>query len=184
MKALTELQSDALEWRASQTPGTFELVSGTDLFATLAWADPDTLARVETAEGHWTLKRVGVFTRHVTIREEGSHTDIAEFRPHAFGRGRLIFKDGAEFRWSYLPHDEGRAFFDASDRMMVRLQTLPHPVGHEPEPGQLLGRVTLAASPGARSREALLAALEWTIHLLAVHDAALDEDALVGTGLP
>ena len=184
MRALTELSSDVLEWRASEIPGGFDLTAKGEVFATLAWADAETLARVETAEGHWTLKRVGTFAQHVTIREEGSSLDLAEFRPHAFGRGKLAFKDGAEFHWTHLPHDQGTAFIDASDRTVVQLQALPELVVHPPEAGLVLGRVILRGITGPRSRYALLAALGWTLHLLAVHDGHLEEEVLLGAGLP
>ncbi|GLH69037.1 hypothetical protein GETHPA_05700 [Geothrix rubra] len=184
MRALTEFQGDVLEWRASGTPGGFDLTAGGEVYATLAWSDPETLARVETAEGRWTLKRVGTFAQHVTLREAGAEVDLAEFRPHAFGRGKLAFKDGAEFHWTHLPHEQGTAFIDVSDRTVVQLQTLPELVVHPPEAGLVMGRVILRGTTGARSRYALLAALGWTLHLLAVHDAHLEEEVLLGAGLP
>lgn len=184
MRALTELRSDVLEWRASGTPGTFDLTAGGEVYATLAWSDPETLAGVETAEGRWTLKRVGTFTHHITLREEGMPLDLGEFRPHAFGRGKLVFKDGAEFHWTHLPHDQGTAFIDVSDRTVVQLQTLPELVVHPPEAGLVMGRVILRGTTGARTRYALLAAVGWTLHLLAIHDAHLEEEVLLGAGLP
>lgn len=184
MRALAELQNDVLEWRASETPGGFELTAGGEVFATLVWSDEETLARVETAEGHWTLKRVGNFAQRITLREEGSHIDLAEFKPHAFGRGKLAFKDGAEFHWTHLPHEQGRAFIDVSDRTVVQLQTLPELVVHPPEAGLVLGRVILRGTTGARNRYSLLAALGWTLHLLAIHDGHLEEEVLLGAGLP
>ncbi len=184
MRALAELQNDVLEWRASETPGGFDLTAGGEVFATLAWSDAETLATVETAEGHWTLKRVGNFAQHITLREEGSHTDLAEFKPHAFGRGRLTFKDGAEFRWTHLPHEQGTAFIDASDRTVVQLQTLPELVVHTPPAGLVLGRMILRGTPGARNRCSILAVLGWTLHLLSLHDAHLEEEVLLGAGLP
>lgn len=184
MRALAELQSDVLEWRASETPGGFDLTGRGEIFATLVWSDVDTLARVETAEGHWTLKRVGNFAQHITLREEGSALDLAEFKPHAFGRGRLTFKDGAEFRWIHLPHEQGTAFIDASDRTVVQLQTLPELTVHLPDPGLVMGRVILRGLSGPRNRYASLAALGWTLHLLSIHDARQEEEALLGAGLP
>lgn len=159
-------------------------MAGGEAFATLAWSDSETLARVETAEGHWTLKRVGTFVHHLTLREEGSTLDVAEFRPHAFGRGKLTFKDGAEFHWTHLPHEQGAAFIDASDRTVVQLQPLPELVVHPPEAGLVLGRVILRGTAGARSRYALLAAVGWTLHLLTLHDAHAEEEVLLGAGLP
>jgi len=184
MRALTELSSDVLEWRATETPGGFDLCAGGEVFATLAWSDPETLARVETAEGRWTLKRVGTFTRHLSLREEGSSIDLAEFRPHPFGRGKLSFKDGVEFHWTHLPHEQGTAFIDVSDRTVVQLQALPDLVVHPPKAGLVMGRVILRGAPASWRRYALLAALGWTLHLLAVHDANLEENVLLGAGLP
>lgn len=184
MRTLAELQSDVLEWRASETPGGFDLIGRGEVFASLVWSDADTLARVETAEGHWTLKRVGNFAQRITLREEGSAFDFAEFKPHAFGRGRLTFKDGAAFRWTHLSHEQGMAFIDASDRIVVQLQALPELPVHPPDPGLVMGRVILRGFPGSRHRCAFLAAMGWMLHLLALHDAHQEEEALLGAGLP
>jgi hypothetical protein len=184
MRALSELQSDVLEWRASETPGGFDLTAGGEVYATLAWSDPETTASVETAEGHWTLKRVGAFAQHLSLREAGATVDFAEFRPHAFGRGKLAFSDGAEFHLTHLPHEQGTAFVDVSDRTVVQFQTLPELVVRSPEAGLVMGRVILRGTPGARSRYALLAALGWTLHLLALHDGHFEEEGLLGAGLP
>lgn len=184
MRTLTELSSDVLEWRATGTPGGFDLSAEGDVFATLAWSDPETLARIETAEGRWTLKRVGTFVQHITLREEGSSVDLAEYRPHPFGRGRLSFKDGAEFHWTHLSHNQGTAFTDHTDRTVVQLQALPDLVVHPPQAGLVMGRVILGGTPGSRRRYAILAALGWTLHLLAVHDAKREEEVPLGAGLP
>ncbi len=179
MQALTQIGADILEWRAARHPeGAFELTSGEGVHATLAWSPQDTLARVETPEGTWTFLRVGVLAKRITLREEGSHSNLAEFHPHAFGKGRLDFRDGASFAWTHLHHNQGWAFLDAEGKAILKLQPWPEAPGHTPEPGMILGRVLLEGQGMARWRDAFLAALGWYILLLARHDAQVEERPL------
>lgn len=184
MKALIETGADVLEWRAAKPPeSAFELTSGEGLHATLSWSEPDTLARVETPEGSWTCMRLGVLAKHITLREEGSHSNLAEFHPHTFGKGKLVFRDGATFACSHLPHGQGWAFLDVEGKELVRIQPWPESRGHIPEPGMVVGRVLLEGKGLVRWRHAFLASLGWYIHLLAKHDLNIDETALVGSDL-
>jgi hypothetical protein len=179
MKALTEIGAEILEWRASNPPGTaYELTSGEGLHATLNWSESDTLAKVETPEGSWTFMRLGVLAPHITIREEGSHSNLAEFHPHTLGKGKLEFRDGAVFSWAHLPHSQGWAFLDVEGKELLRIQPWPEAPGHIPELGMILGRVVLEGKGLARWRHAFLAALGWYILLLAKHDASIEEGAM------
>ena len=184
MKALTETSTDVLDWRASNPPGAgFELASSEGSHATLTWSVEDTLARVETPEGTWTFLRMGVLAKHVTIREEGSHSNLAEFHPHAFGKGKLVFRDGAAFLWTHLPHFDGWAFQDLDGHELLRIQPWPEAPKHIPEPGMVLGRVLTEGKGLARWRHAFLASLGWYLLLLAKHDAEVQEGALAGSNL-
>lgn len=184
MKALTDFATDALEWRAADPSGTrFELVSVEGHHATLGWSPSDTLARVETSEGNWTLLRVGVLAKHVTVREEGAHSNLAEFHRHALGKGRLEFRDGATFLWTHLHHQAGWAFQDLEGHELLRIQPWPMAAGRRPEPGMILARVLVQGKGMARWRDAFLAALGWYLLLLDTHDAEVQEGALVGSNL-
>lgn len=184
MKPLTDVGTDILEWRAALPLGSaFELASAEGLHATLAWSDGETLATAETPEGTWTFKRVGVLGKRITLREAGAHGNLAEFHPHAFGRGRLAFRDGAAFDWNTLHHHLGWAFLDVEGNEMLRLQPWPDTPGHRPEPGMVLGRVVLEGRGAARWRDAFLAAFGWYLLLLAKHDAHLEDPALEGANL-
>ena len=179
MQTLTDLGADVLEWRAAKHPeGAFELTSGEGVHATLAWAGQDTLAKVETPEGTWTFLRVGVLAKHITIREEGSHGNLAEFHPHAFGKGRLEFRDGASFAWTHLHHNQGWAFLDVDGKELIRIQPWPEAPGYLPEKGMILARVMLESKGMSRWRDAFLAALGWYLLLLAKHDANIEDPAL------
>jgi hypothetical protein len=185
MKSITEITADVLEWRAADPPeSAFELASGEGLHATMTWSENDTLARVETPEGTWTFMRMGVLAKHITIREEGSHTNLAEFHPHTFGKGKLEFRDGATFGWSHLPHNQGWAFLDVEGKELLRIQPLPETPGHVPKKGMILGRVVLEGKGVARWRHAFLSALGCYLFLLAKLDAMLvEEGALEGANL-
>jgi hypothetical protein len=179
MKALIEVSADILEWRTSNPPeSAFELVSAEGLHATLDASERDTLARVETPEGSWTFLRMGVLAKHITIREEGSHGNLAEFHPHAFGKGKLVFRDGATFAWSHLHHNQGWAFLDVAGQELLRIQPWPEVPGHVPGKGMVLGRVVLEGKGMRRWRYAFLAALGWYILLLAKRDAGIEERAM------
>lgn len=179
MKSLTEIGAEILEWRAANPPGSgFELTSADGLHATLTWSEGDTLAKVETPEGTWTFKRVGVLAKHITIREEGSHSNLAEFHPHTLGKGRLEFRDGARFSWSHLHHSQGWTFLDVEGKERIRIQPWPEAPGYVPEKGMILARVMLEGKGLSRWRDAFLAALGWYLLLLAKHDANIEDPAL------
>lgn len=184
MKSLTETTTNVLEWRASNPPGSgFDLDSSEGRHATLRWSAADTLARVETPEGSWTFLRRGGLGKHVTLREEGSHINLAEYHPHLFGKGKLAFADGAAFLWTHLPHHDGWAFQDLDGHELLRIQPWPEAPRHVPEPGMVLGRVLTEGKGLALWRHALLASLGWYLLQLAKHDAEAQEGALTGSNL-
>lgn len=173
MKGLTEVSSTTLEWRAAEPPGlAFELTSEEGVHATLSWSETTTLAKVETAEGTWTFLRLGVLAKHITLREEGSHSNLAEFHPHLFGKGKLEFRDGATYHWTHAHHNPGWAFLDSEGKELLRVQPWPEAPGYVPEKGMIVGRVVLESTGGTRWRDSLLAALGWYILLLPWHDAS------------
>lgn len=178
MKALTDTRLDCLEWRAGDPPdAAFELTSADGLHATLVWKGPELPATAETPEGTWTFLRLGTLGRHVTVREADAHHNMAEFHPHALGRGKLEFRDGAVFAWAHLHHGEGYAFLDAGGNEMLRLQPWPELHGHVPGRGMVLARVVLEGQGLSRWRHAFLAAFGWYLLQLEHHDARVEEGA-------
>ena len=96
--------SDAiLQWAQPQAKTRFfELRSGDDVVATLAWEKMfGTLATAQTAEKTWTFKRVGFFNPRVTVRSPGSEVDIAVFKP-SWGYGGTLEVQGKTFTWKKL----------------------------------------------------------------------------------
>lgn len=183
MKSLIDLPALSLEWRRSGfNPPDFELCGNAGVYATLAFLDrAQTLARVKTAEGTWTLKHLGLLAPTVTLREEGSTTNLATFHPHALRHGKLEFQGGATYDWVWL-HDggPGGAFLDPGGRPLVRLHA--H-IGRDLTsfPGLEACHVDVHQEASARMRHALLAALGWYLLLcddLKERDAVAAETAL------
>jgi len=168
MISLTEQKSVLLEWRREEGQDlAYRLHTEEGIAASLAFPNRnDTLARVETAEGTWTLKHLGVLNPVVTLREEGRRTNLAIFHPHAFRHGKLEFLDGALFDWITL-HDEepGGTFVDIEGKPMVRIHSRP-PLTLIPGGGLVSGMVELGQAPRARWRHGVLAAMAWYLLLI------------------
>ncbi|HJW73950.1 MAG TPA: hypothetical protein VJ486_14085 [Geothrix sp.] len=176
MKSLTDLPVVTLDWRTSGAPAPgFELHSNLGVVATLTFLDEaQDLARIETAEGTWTFKHAGLLNALVTIREEGSHADLAVFHPSSLGHGKLEFADGARFDWVGLPGntagtESGGAFVDHEGMPYLRIHA--HSTRTEKTPTlPYYGEVELGTPPKARWRHGLLAAFGWyllvTEHLM------------------
>ncbi|WP_257314038.1 hypothetical protein [Geothrix fuzhouensis] len=183
MKSLTECSTNFLEWRrGDSSPLSFELRNDDGTFATLVFLDKECiLARVETAEGTWTLKHLGVMNPVVTLREEGGKVNLATFHPHAFRHGKLEFQDGAVFDWTWHHGmGPGGTFTDQSGLPMVRLHAR---TGRDltSAPGLEHGDVELNTEHSVRFRFALLAAFGWYLILfdhLKVRDEVAAETAL------
>jgi hypothetical protein len=168
MKSLTDMKPALLEWRMEGgLPMSFKLCAEDGIAAVLVFPDRlDTLARVETAEGSWTLKHLGVLNPVVTLREDGKKTNLAVFHPHAFRHGKLEFADGAVFDWTTLHDDEpGGAFLDIEGMPMVRLHARP-PLKPLVRAGLESGMVELGQAPKARWRHGVLAAIGWYLLLI------------------
>lgn len=166
MKSLTDLQTILLEWRRGGKASAFELHAREGIVATLEFTDTvNGLARIETAEGTWTLKHKGLMAPEVTLREEGTHENLAVFHPHALRHGHLLFEDGADFPWAWL-HDvrPGGVFMDTDGMPLVRIHTLPD-VWKVEARGPGLGDAELGMAPRARWRHAVLAAFGWYLLL-------------------
>jgi hypothetical protein len=172
MRSLSELPATPLEWRRNRSaPSEFLLQAGDGAhgdvtIASLAFLDDEcTLARVETAEGIWTLKHLGLLAPVITLRAEGSQKNLATFHPHALRHGKLRFDDGPVFEWVWLHGTApSGAFLDAEGLPLVRLSAHP---GRDLQSISGLERceVSLGLAPSPRSRQALLAAVGWYLLL-------------------
>ena len=183
MKSLIARPTPALAWhRSGFTPPDFDLLGPEGVYATFTYLDElHLLARVRTAEGTWTLKHLGLLTPVVTLREEGSATNLATFHPHALRHGKLTFQDGAVFDWAWLEATgPGGAFLDASGKPLVRLHA--HPGRGVHDSGELdHAEVDVSQAPAASYRQALLACMGWYLILfdhLKERDAVAAETAL------
>ena len=74
----------ALRWlRTTDDPPAFTLLSGDQPIELLTWAKATgSLARAETSDSRWTLKRMGFLAPHLTLRVEGETADSARITRH------------------------------------------------------------------------------------------------------
>ena len=161
MRSLAELPITALAWKkGTAIPLGFKLHGHDGIYATLTFQNEErTLAQVETDEGVWTLKHLGVMAPALTLRAEGGTTNVAIFHPHALRHGKLEFADGVAYDWAWLHGDvPGGAFLDSEGLPLVRLH------GHAGRDLQTCD-VELGMVPTGRSRQALLAAIGWYLIL-------------------
>ena len=167
MRSLAELPITALAWKkGTAIPLSFKLHGNDGIYATLTFQNEErTLARVETDEGAWTLKHLGVMVPAVTLRAEGGTTNLAIFHPHALRHGKLQFADGVAYDWAWLHGDvPGGAFLDSEGLPLVRLHGFAGRGLRSTSDLQTCD-VELGLLPTGRSRQALLAAIGWYLIL-------------------
>lgn len=78
------VDATSLRWlRRGESPLQFDLLAGDRLVASLEWkVHGGTLATARTAQGSWTLKRVGFLNPGITVRSEGSAENVARLTAH------------------------------------------------------------------------------------------------------
>jgi len=80
-----------------------ELSDGDHLLATLKWLKVfGSLAKVESSEGNFTLKRGGFLMPYVSARDGDLDIDLAVLSMNLISGGRLVFSDGREFTFASL----------------------------------------------------------------------------------
>jgi hypothetical protein len=80
-----------------------ELSCGDQLVANLRWVEVlGSLAKVESTEGKFTMKRRGFLNPSVSVRDADFDTEFATLKINLFSGGRLIFADGREFTFTSL----------------------------------------------------------------------------------
>lgn len=103
MKSLKEIPNEQLNWIQPKALNLiYELRGENDLFGTLVFPKTfGSLAEAETADGKWTLKRVGYFNTRITIRKYEHENDIAVFKPNLMATtGTIQFANGNSYQWS------------------------------------------------------------------------------------
>ncbi|MGI0129302.1 MAG: hypothetical protein ACREEC_04005, partial [Thermoplasmata archaeon] len=82
--AFAAVDPTSLRWlRRGASPLEFDLLAGDQPVATLIWkSGTGSLATARTASGSWTLKRTGFLNPRVTVRAEGTTTDVAHLSVH------------------------------------------------------------------------------------------------------
>jgi hypothetical protein len=100
MIPIAQVQAGPLTWHAERGGRAFELRSGADVVATLAFEKLfGSLATGRTATGAWTFKRAGFLQPRVTVREAGAELDLAVFHPTWTGSGEVEFGAGVRVHW-------------------------------------------------------------------------------------
>lgn len=74
----------------------YHIASDTDIFATIDLIHGQgSLARLETPEGSYTIKRQGIFIPYISIRKENDETDIAELFLDIYGKSSIQLDESA-----------------------------------------------------------------------------------------
>lgn len=98
MRRIADLAGRELRWeKASRASGGgYRLLEGDEVAATLRFRSSwGTLATAESADGCWTIKRLGFLQTRATIRACGSEDEIAVFKNNSWtGGGTLELPDG------------------------------------------------------------------------------------------
>jgi hypothetical protein len=168
MKALRDLVGLELGWaQPERFRRRFELRQEADLVATLEWEKAfGSLATATAADGRWTFKRGGFLSPHVTVRDAGSDSNLAVFRPGWTGSGAVEHASGRRFLWTSanfwstqwewrLPDGTGLLTFR-------RLSVL----------ARMEGQLQVAPVSASIPEAALLACLGWYLLILQSEDAA------------
>ena len=96
MERLTGTRSKSFEWTRSGKVST--LASGGHVYAKVTWGKGwGSLATAESADGRWTLKRVGFLRPKVTVRTEGSQSEMAVVAMDFGGGGKIAFTDARAY---------------------------------------------------------------------------------------
>lgn len=173
------VDTTSMRWlRRSESPLEFDLLASDQPLATLRWKGATgTLADAETAQGSWTLKRVGFLNPLVTVRAEGGTTDVARLSVH-WNYHRIDVVGGASYRF----HRAGVLVpawqvTDGSGRELLHVEPVR-------EGRKLVGGAVIAPAESPRLAEfPLLVVLSWYFVVL----AWFEDEALVpleGPDLP
>ena len=123
MKSLDDTGLKSLKWEQSGKLAS-RLVTDGQTVATLTWVKSwGSLAKGESADGEWTLKRLGFLRPRVAVRENGSDFDLAVLSINWAGEGAVVFSDGETFQFkrSGFWHPDW-SMFDSGGRRLLLLK--------------------------------------------------------------
>ncbi len=170
MRPISEIAGEELLWlQPAARKREHELRAGEDLIATLRF-QRGSLADAEAEGHHWTFKRQGFWSPRVTVRVQGSDTDVAVFRPHWAGGGTLEFGDGRAVRLSSANFWQSQWVGEEKDQPLILFKG---------RYGIVKAKGALEIQPGAASRPdaSLLVLLGWYLILLHADDSAAGSSA-------
>ncbi len=159
MERLTGTKSKSFKWTRSGKVST--LTSDGQVYAKVTWANSwGSLATGESGDGRWTLKRVGFLRPRVTVRMEGSQSDLAVVTVDWNGGGNVAFSDASSFSFKRVGfwHSE----FVLADSTGRRIFTMKSGSGLRQE--ATLGLENEAARSSWRT--SLLAIVGWYLSVL------------------
>ena len=98
VERLTSTKSTQFRWARSGKVST--LTDDGHIYAKITWVKSwGSLATGESADGRWTLKRVGFLRPRVTVRIDGSQSDLAVVKMDWNGGGNVAFTDASSFNF-------------------------------------------------------------------------------------
>ena len=103
MEPLADHLAEELYWTQPKTMHRrYELQANDIVVGTLEFETAFGSLATARANGEaWSLKRMGFFRPHVTVRVAGTDDDLAVYRPKWTGtEGELAFRDGGVFSWT------------------------------------------------------------------------------------
>jgi len=171
-KPLVEFLSRDLEWvQPNALKFEYELRAGDEVAATLKFRSSfGTHATAQSADGTWTMKRVGFFQTHVTVRESGAETDLAVFRNNTWrSGGTLEFPDGRHYRASTNLWQTKYHIQSAEDRVLLEYHTRGML--------RLTGGVTVSREAATLKELPWLVALGWYLVVMLHGDSAASAGA-------
>lgn len=166
MQSIRDAHSHMLTWQQQQPHHReYELRSGAGVFATLRWLKAfGSLAQADTAEGHWTFKRVGFWRPRVTVRNLGATNDLVHFEPTPVGSGTIDLPQARQLRWSTTGSPRTQwAWHALNGQPLLRFST----AGGSTRSGQ----VTIEPDALALPDLALLVPLGWYLTILLTDDS-------------
>lgn len=174
MKPIGDFAALQLQWDESpEVKQRYDLRTGDELLATLAF-ERRTLANAECAAGRWTFKREGFWRPQVTIREIGSESNLAVFRPHLGGGGELSAGDGEPYHFKSANFWSTEWIWQHQDRTLVAYKR-----------GDGFGmKAGVDIAPEARQlpQLSLLVVLGWYLMVLFAQDVAVQSGAAAASG--
>ncbi len=175
MHSLTSAIGLSIEWiQPKALARAFELTDGTRTFATLNFEKQfGSLGRAETSDGVFTMKRVGFFNTHITLRREGSDTDLATYHPRWTGStGELRFPDGRMYQFKSANFwGTQHQVTDAQGRVLLTLKSGVED-SHFSDIFKIQARLDLDTALRNNHDLAQLVVLVWYIMLLQHADSA------------